>query len=435
MSAARRVSALALVVLVAFAVASATTAAERSAPALPRGLIVFPDVWPVGLSGEGSAVYGADLRGHSYRLSPIATAGSFGEPSWSPDGTAFAYAESSASVGFTSVDIFLARLHGKALGSIPHAEWPSWAPSGTQLAFFAPPRLELRGASVLTVANLDGSAPRSFGPGDGPIAWSRDGRRIAFGGRGITVVDVEAGTSSTILAGVSTLGGFDWSPDGSRFVFVGGATLPAPLELAAADGSSRHALAAGAEGLAPAWSPDGSLIAFESGSGLRVVAPDGSAARLVYRGSVGSTFQDGLDWQPVPHPELLRGLPPCEIVGDAAHQRLSGSRFQDAIVGTAGRDVMTGGAGADSMFGQGGDDSIDGGSGNDALAGGGGNDRIVGGAGRNAIDAGRGADTILVRNGERDVVDCGPGVDIAYVDRLDVARHCEHVRLPSTGRP
>lgn len=36
-------------------------------------------------------------------------------------------------------------------------------------------------------------------------------------------------------------------------------------------------------------------------------------------------------------------------------------------------------------------------------------------------------DTLQARNGLRDFVDCGAGRDTAYVDRIDVVRHCERV--------
>ena len=48
-----------------------------------------------------------------------------------------------------------------------------------------------------------------------------------------------------------------------------------------------------------------------------------------------------------------------------------------------------------------------------------GNDRLLGGAGNDSIKA---------RDGQRDTIDCGPGRDIAIVDRLDRATHCEVIR-------
>ena len=44
---------------------------------------------------------------------------------------------------------------------------------------------------------------------------------------------------------------------------------------------------------------------------------------------------------------------------------------------------------------------------------------------------GTGEDTIYARDGERDVINCGPGYDIAYVDRSEDGVHnCEAVVAP-----
>ena len=74
-----------------------------------------------------------------------------------------------------------------------------------------------------------------------------------------------------------------------------------------------------------------------------------------------------------------------------------------------------------------GNDRISGGPGNDRISGGPGNDRISGGPGNDFISGGPGNDTIHARDGHRDVVDCGPGRDVAFVDPVDLVRGCERV--------
>ena len=88
-----------------------------------------------------------------------------------------------------------------------------------------------------------------------------------------------------------------------------------------------------------------------------------------------------------------------------------------------------------------GNDVLQGGSGNDVLHGGDGVDRMYGGAGNDVLDdaprthqdadyydGGPGNDVIFSRDGERDVVVCGPGHDVAKVDHEDkVAGDCEQV--------
>jgi hypothetical protein len=95
--------------------------------------------------------------------------------------------------------------------------------------------------------------------------------------------------------------------------------------------------------------------------------------------------------------------------------------------GTAGSDRLIGGAADDLLYGRGGNDVLRGGAGNDILYGGGGRDVLDGGAGRDRLFGGLGDDTLKARDGKRDLVDCGPGRDTAYVDRFDRLSGCERV--------
>jgi hypothetical protein len=89
---------------------------------------------------------------------------------------------------------------------------------------------------------------------------------------------------------------------------------------------------------------------------------------------------------------------------------------------------LAGGGHDDTIFGRGGNDTILGGNGDDRLYGGPGNDVITGGAGADRIYGGPGSDSIDAADGERDVVDCGPGSDHAIVDAVDiVSKDCELV--------
>jgi Ca2+-binding RTX toxin-like protein len=124
------------------------------------------------------------------------------------------------------------------------------------------------------------------------------------------------------------------------------------------------------------------------------------------------------------------------IGGTAGADRLAGTRGNDVIVGGAGNDriragagndLVCGGPGNDRIFGGPGNDRIFGGPGNDVLFGGPGNDRIYPGPGRDHVFAGPGNDFIYSVDGQPDVIDCGPGHDVAIVDQFDRTRHCETV--------
>ena len=55
-------------------------------------------------------------------------------------------------------------------------------------------------------------------------------------------------------------------------------------------------------------------------------------------------------------------------------------------------------------------------------------DELYGGAGADGLFSGDGDDFVEASDGERDLVSCGPGVDVASVDFVDlVARDCERV--------
>jgi len=72
--------------------------------------------------------------------------------------------------------------------------------------------------------------------------------------------------------------------------------------------------------------------------------------------------------------------------------------------------------------------------GGDLILGRGGSDRIRPRGGADCVFAGRGADRIKARRGGRDVVRCGRGHDVAYVDRRDKTKGCERVLRPRRGR-
>lgn len=120
---------------------------------------------------------------------------------------------------------------------------------------------------------------------------------------------------------------------------------------------------------------------------------------------------------------LAKSDPTVDVA--ATPPRVKGRR----IVGTAKGDYLAGGGHDDVILGLGGNDTIIGGAGDDVLDGGRGNDVITGGAGADRIFGGPGSDWIDAADGERDVVDCGPGADHAIVDAVDIVHNCESVEI------
>jgi Ca2+-binding RTX toxin-like protein len=133
------------------------------------------------------------------------------------------------------------------------------------------------------------------------------------------------------------------------------------------------------------------------------------------------------------------------LFGSSFGDRMYGRQGRDLLRGREGNDCLFGGEGADVLDGDGGDDTLSGGDGRDRLFGGAGNDRLLGGAkgdelhgdagndqlfpgtGRDRVWGGAGNDVISARDGSRDVIDCGAGLDRVTADRRDRLRGCERV--------
>lgn len=106
----------------------------------------------------------------------------------------------------------------------------------------------------------------------------------------------------------------------------------------------------------------------------------------------------------------------------------------EVIGGSPLGDSLSGDGGTNSLYGADGGDALAGGAGDDYLYGEAGDDRIAGGADIDLLDGGRGDDTLDSRDGHRDTVVCGPGVDTVAADPSDaLAGDCERrVRLSLT---
>jgi hypothetical protein len=149
---------------------------------------------------------------------------------------------------------------------------------------------------------------------------------------------------------------------------------------------------------------------------------------------------------------------PARVDGGEGDDLLQSGRAADVLVGGPGRDAVTyvarwsvtvdlsTGTGGNALFGDrdrlvglenvaGGDQegTVDGTTGPNDLAGGGGEDYVDGGRGSDRLTGGDGPDVVAARDAAGDEpVSCGPGIDLAIVDRADrVARsgadRCEQV--------
>jgi Ca2+-binding RTX toxin-like protein len=87
------------------------------------------------------------------------------------------------------------------------------------------------------------------------------------------------------------------------------------------------------------------------------------------------------------------------------------------IRGTSGPDRLVGTKHADRLIGRRGDDVL------------------IGRGARDVLRGGRGSDRIRARDGRQDLIDCGPGKDVAIVDRAeDGLFDCERIKAPHPGQ-
>jgi Ca2+-binding RTX toxin-like protein len=111
------------------------------------------------------------------------------------------------------------------------------------------------------------------------------------------------------------------------------------------------------------------------------------------------------------------GPPEGAIYGTSGNDVLRGTALDDYLVGNRGNDVLVGRGGDDSLFG----DTVTFGEGDLT-----GKDVLVGGAGSDFLNGGPGDDGFFAKDGERDTISCGPGLDTYVADPIDVvAADCE----------
>src|SRR5918999_521632 len=191
-------------------------------------------------------------------------------------------------------------------------------------------------------------------------------------------------------------------------------------------------------------------------SGISFLPPWGGTATWAARGTddtqkgllgAFAIYPEYVNW--APWGSSVQTLATCvpataraALRGGAGNGRLRAAQAA-ATVGTPGDDrIATGndrinaGGGHDDAYGGDSEDILRGGAGNDTLApgphddvatGGTGQDRLFDNHGDDELRGGAHTDFLSARDGDRDIVDCGPGKDVAVGDDEDVYRDCERV--------
>ena len=179
------------------------------------------------------------------------------------------------------------------------------APAKSRIAFVSTP---FPGPAPLYVVNADGSGQGWLtltAEGGPPVAWSPDGRRIAFtsmrdGNSEVYVMNADGSGQRRLTRDPAQDSVRAWSPDGRKIAFVRQRARGSDVYLVNPDGGGQRRLTRNAEpSYDVVWSPDGRKIAFlsrrDDNSEIYIMNADGSGLRNLTRDPAGdSTFA----WSP-----------------------------------------------------------------------------------------------------------------------------------------
>jgi hypothetical protein len=271
--------------------------------------------------GNGKIAFGVtDSQGNDLGIAAINPDGSGrtpiratgADPAWTLDGTKIAFVDGS--------DLFARRVHQmKADGSnavqVTDSEGqfdesrPNWSPDGSRIAFdeFSCPGFCY---AVTVIVNANGGTRNYFEMAGvvrtarSPV-WSPDGHLLALATNGgtslqdgdldITIRKLDGSEGGGFTNDPAFEGDPDWSPGGTRLVFIRGSDL---WTMDANGGNEALLVQNGNE---PVWSPDGSLIAFDSYRGgnydIYTIRPDGTGLTNLTNSAANERSPS---WQPIP---------------------------------------------------------------------------------------------------------------------------------------
>lgn len=288
----------------------------------------------------------------------------------------------------------------------------AWSPDGTRLAIISYSHIW-----IVNSGNGDVllERPLNLVIGGTPPTWSPDGR---FVGAYNEILDTTTGTITAVGLPIAPP---SWSPNNTDAAILANDGLEV---VDARNGSRRWLAPGGLSGGSVAWSPLGRWIAYEAGTGLRFVHPDGSDLRSFpeIKGIIVSWRTATLD---VSDGQTLRTVTPDgQVVATVKLPRLNTDGGLPSVSGEG--HIAYGGtdlcprigiflAPAKRL------------TNNCIIRGTRRSDRISGTPLVDVILAGAGNDVVRTRDLDTDYVYCGSGRDTAIVDTNDIVHACERV--------
>lgn len=156
----------------------------------------------------------------------------------------------------------------------------AWSPDGRRLAFVR----EVAHGAVLGVvpSNGRGADVLAHGAVTGTPTWSPDGKQIAFAANGLAVIDSTGGQVHRLTSGDDEVP--EWSPDGRRIAFVRSGSSAGGLYVVNPTGRHLRRLTDDISS-APSWSPNGRRIAYAIGgdyapTAIETIRPNGTGRRV-----------------------------------------------------------------------------------------------------------------------------------------------------------
>jgi Ca2+-binding RTX toxin-like protein len=273
----------------------------------------------------------------------------------------------------------------------------------------------------------------SFAPASGPA-----GTKVTITGANFTAATAIAfnGTlaSSTVSSDTQITATVpSGATSGPISVTTPGGTANSPTDFTVVvdDGAARGCTLVGTGGDDTLVGTPGKDVVCGLGGNDKVLAKEGND---VLYGDAGNDTLYGGSGNDV----LLGGPGKDKLVGGSGNDRMYAESLSGAVVVgrvayddldtvlRAGREWLDGGPGADRLVGSPWKDSLLGGPGGDGISGRAGDDVVIGGKGADELFGAAGRDTLFSRDGTRDTVVGGSGLDRAHVDRWrDRVRYVE----------